>query len=225
MKVWQIVLIIVVIVAVALSTLIIAHRTSNPPVNQTVSPVKNVTSPPPAPSNSSSSMNTTSIKSNNVTNVTVKTNSTTVKLPSGASPLNYNASNRTVFIYLYASNQDPNPLNFNGTTYGTMKIYVPENWSLYFTFYNPEPLGHALAVVQNNTAEPNQLELSQNGKIIFEIGYNGGNGISGGVSVSGLLTQLPRGYYWIACPIPGHAQSGMWIDLISTNVTVPYVVT
>ncbi|MCG3109287.1 hypothetical protein L3N51_01577 [Metallosphaera sp. J1] len=214
MKIWQIGLVIIIIALIGISVFLIAqrHTTTQPTVTPTNVSVK--------------TNNTTKVSTSGSENVTSNVSNTstnqTKQLPPGAVKLNYNAQNHTVFIYLYASPTASNPLNYNGTTNGQMKIYIPANWSIFFTFYNPEPTGHALAVVQNNTPIPNQLILSQDGKIIFEIGYNDGNGISGGTSVSGLLKDLPQGYYWIACPIPGHAESGMWIDLYSGNYTVPY---
>ncbi|MEM3320382.1 MAG: sulfocyanin-like copper-binding protein [Metallosphaera sp.] len=209
MKTWIIAVIVIVIIAGAIAFIL----THGPPH---ASKYINTTN--------TSSSSTEEMTSTNVTTSNVSSNSSMEALPPGAIELNYNAQNKTVFIYLYASPTAANPLNFNGTTEGQMKIYIPENWSILFTFYNPEPVGHALAVVDNNTPIPNQVQLSQDGKIIFEIGYNGGSGIYNGETVSGLLHDLPPGYYWIACPIPTHAESGMWVDLISTNVTVPYEV-
>lgn len=213
MKNSQIALIVILVIIIAIGATILLTRHGSTPAheanvttNTTIVKVTNTTE---------TTSNTTKTSSTNVSNSTNKTNVTEqngniTKLPPGAVRLNYNQENHTAFVYLYASPTASNPLNYNGTTDGQLKIYVPENWSIYFTFYNPEPIGHALAVVQNNTPIPNQLQLSQDGKIIFEIGYNGGNGISGGLSVSGLLPSLPPGLYWIACPISGHAESGMW---------------
>ncbi|BBL46845.1 sulfocyanin-like copper-binding protein [Metallosphaera sedula] len=222
MKAWQIGLVIIVVALIGISLFVISRHTTQPltPGNMSVK-VSNT-----SVTNTTKMENTTNIINNTSTKqITNTTNETKQVLPPGAVKLNYDAQNHTVFIYLYASPTAPNFLNYNGTTNGEMKIYIPANWSILFTFYNPEPTGHALAVVQNNTPIPNQLVLSQDGKVIFEIGYNNGNGISGGTSVSGLLKDLSPGYYWIACPIPGHAENGMWIDLYSGNFTVPYEIT
>jgi len=46
-----------------------------------------------------------------------------------------------------------------------------------------------------------------------------------GESTVGIIDTILAGYYWLACPVFGHASSGLWADLIvSNNVTVPYVV-
>ena len=55
--------------------------------------------------------------------------------------------------------------------------------------------------------------------------YTSLNLVSGGESTVRIIDTILAGYYWLACPVFGHASSGLWADLIlSNNVTVPYVV-
>jgi|GEM_PF-717268 len=217
MKSWQLILVVLVLVAgiagaVAITQL--SHKTSptlnttKPPVTNTTHPVNVSTSPPV----------------NNTTKVTSTSNSsnTTLKLPPGAEQLKFDAQNKTVFIYLTVTSAN-GYINYNGTTYGSLKIYVPVGWNVYLTFYNQAPLNHGLALIENNTEMPNQPNVLQDGKVLLLLGYDNGNGIPAGFSVSGLYQNISAGYYWLACPVFGHAESGMWVDLIaSNNVSIPY---
>lgn len=51
------------------------------------------------------------------------------------------------------------------------------------------------------------------------------NGVQAQGTAAGILDNISAGYYWIACGISGHAEEGMWVDLIASNsVTVPYAI-
>ncbi|AHC51940.1 quinol oxidase-2, sulfocyanin (blue copper protein), (soxE) [Sulfolobus acidocaldarius SUSAZ] len=150
-------------------------------------------------------------------------------LPSGAYALPYNPSNKTVFIYLVVSSSSSNLFNFNGTSDGSLKIYVPAGWNVMVILKNTESLPHNANIVQNNTPIPNSINISSDGKIILYVGDGPSNyynsGVSSGNEASGMLENIPAGYYWIACGIQGHAKNGMWVDLIvSSTISTPYAV-
>lgn len=142
-----------------------------------------------------------------------------VKLPKGSIPLPYNPSNKTVYLYLVTFSNST-LFNYNGTSDGNMKIYIPANWSILIKYTNYESIQHSVALVLNYTMIPTNPQLSQDGKILYEL-----NLVSDGESTVGIIDNIPAGYYWLACPVFGHASSGLWADLIvSNNVTVPYVI-
>ncbi|WP_221290549.1 sulfocyanin [Stygiolobus caldivivus] len=142
--------------------------------------------------------------------------------------LPYNPNTKTVYITL-VSLSSGSPFNFNGTSFGSMVIYVPAGSNLQITFINQESLPHNLNLVQNTTASPTS-NLGDDGKILLTIGASSSdytvNGIVNGQSATGTFSDIPAGTYWLACGITGHAESGMWVVLIaSPNVSTPYVVT
>nr|WP_048054412.1 sulfocyanin-like copper-binding protein [Sulfolobus acidocaldarius] len=179
-------------------------------------------------SSSTTTSSTSTTSSTTTTSTTTTTTSTTTSstLPPGAYQLQYNPSNKTVFIYLVVQGSS---LNYNGTSNGQMRIYVPAGWNVLVKLTNPQSLPHNALIVLNNTVKPNNLNISADGKIMLYVGANAtdyyGNGIYGGQSAVGVLPNIPAGYYWIACGIYSHAESGMWVVLVASNsVTVPYAI-
>ncbi len=158
--------------------------------------------------------------------ITMMTTTSSVKLPPGATELPYNPNNKTVFIYLVVSVTGPQ-FNYNGTSYGQMKIYVPAGWNVMVILTNDQPIPHNANIVLNDTPTPNSPNITQDGKILLYVGDNpsdyNSNGVPSQGTASGILTNIQPGYYWIACGIYSHAESGMWVDLIVSNsVSVPY---
>ncbi|EZQ04936.1 quinol oxidase subunit 2, partial [Candidatus Acidianus copahuensis] len=144
-------------------------------------------------------------------------------------PLAYNAANKTVFLYI-VSLSSGNPFNFNGTSDGQLKIYIPAGWHVYVVYTNQESIPHNFNIIANDTPTPNNANVLADGKFILNVGTTSTSyetvGIASGQSASGLSPAIPAGYYWFACGIAGHAEAGMWGVLISsTSVTTPYYVT
>jgi len=144
-------------------------------------------------------------------------------------PLNNNSANKTVFLTIAVLTSGPT-FNFNGTSNGQLKIYIPAGWSVYVRFVNEESLPHNLILLQNTTATPSNPDVGQFGKILYVVGASTSNyqtsGISSGQLDSGLWGPLNAGTYMLVCGILGHAQSGMWaVVIVSSNVTTPYATT
>jgi sulfocyanin len=141
--------------------------------------------------------------------------------------LPYNPSNKTVYITLVSLSSGSN-FNYNGTSFGSMVIYVPSGSNLQITYINQESLPHNLNLVKNTTATPTS-NIADDGNILLTIGASSSdytvNGLLNGQSATGTFNDIPTGTYWLACGIIGHAESGMWVVLVaSPNVTTPYVV-
>ncbi|MCH4815624.1 MAG: sulfocyanin [Saccharolobus sp.] len=144
-------------------------------------------------------------------------------------PLKYDSTNKTVFLTIAVLTSGPT-FNFNGTSNGQLKIYIPAGWSVYVNYINEQSLPHNLALLQNTTATPNNADVEQFGKILYIVGATISNyetaGISSGQKVSGLWGPLNAGMYMLVCGILGHAESGMWaVVIVSSNVTTPYATT
>jgi sulfocyanin len=178
------------------------------------------------------SVTTSYMTSSSTTTTTSSTTSTsttsTASLPPGAYKLPYNPNNKTVFIYLVVSVVGYQ-FNYNGTSYGQLKIYVPAGWNVMVILTNEQSIPHNANIVLNNTPTPNNANIAQDGKILLYVGDSPSNYMNNGVppqgTAVGILDNISAGYYWIACGISGHAEGGMWVDLIASNsVTVPYAI-
>ncbi|WP_338603322.1 sulfocyanin [Sulfolobus tengchongensis] len=211
-----IVVIVIVIVGVV-GYLIASHHLG--PTSTTTSQLTSMTTSSSTTSTSMSSSTTSSTS-------TSSTTTSTVALPAGATQLPYNPNNKTVFIYLVVTATGPS-FNYNGTAYGQMKIYIPAGWNVMIILTNDQPIPHNANIVLNDTPTPNNANISKDGKILLYVGDNPSdftiNGVPSGQTAIGILDNISAGYYWIACGIYSHAESGMWIDLIVSNsVSVPY---
>lgn len=152
--------------------------------------------------------------------------SSSVILPPNAKELPYNPNNKTVFVYLVVENDGPT-FNYNGTSYGSMKIYIPAGWNVMVILTNDQSIPHNANLITNDTPIPNSPNISADGKILLYVGDSPSSymysGVQPGHTASGTLTNIQPGYYWIACEFPGHAENGMWIDLVvSSKIYVPY---
>lgn len=160
--------------------------------------------------------------------ITPTTSVTTTTSSTSTIKLNYNPSNKTVFLTIAVLTTGPS-FNFNGTSNGQLIIYVPADWNVYVNFVNYQAIPHNLIILENTTPTPSSADVAQFGKILFALGATSSNyltaGISSGASVGGLYGPIPPGIYMIVCGIEGHTESGMWAVLVSSsNVTTPYAV-
>ncbi|AKA74994.1 sulfocyanin [Saccharolobus solfataricus] len=218
------IIVIVIIIAGVAAYLTLGHHpatTSSTTSSATTTFLTSSTSNSVPPTSSSTSSTTSSS-----TTTTTQTATQTVTLPPGANVLPYNPNNKTVFIYLTVTVTGPS-FNYNGTAYGQMKLYVPAGWNVMIILTNDQSIPHNANIVLNETPIPNNSNISADGKILLYVGDSPSNFMSNGVqpgqTVIGMLDNISAGYYWIACGIYGHAESGMWADLIvSSSVSVPY---
>jgi len=156
------------------------------------------------------------------------TGGATVTTTAGPMQINlpYDNSSKTVFLYLVTTSGGG--YTYNGTSFGKMKVYIPAGFSLSVKYTNYDSQPHNVVLIRNSTATPNNSDIKNFGTIIVVFGGSPSdyalNIVSGGGSISGTSPQLQAGYYMIVCGVPGHAQSGMWIDVIAGNYEQPYVV-
>ena len=141
-------------------------------------------------------------------------------------PLSYDNASKTVYLYLVTTSGGG--YTYNGTGFGKMKVYIPAGFSLFVKYTNYDSQPHNAVLIKNSTATPTNPDIKNFGTIITVFGASPSDYlthlVSGGASTSGSSPPLQAGYYMILCGVPGHAQSGMWIDVIVGNYTQPYVV-
>lgn len=182
---------------------------------------------PPSTSSSSTTSYSMPLSTTTSSSTTSSSSTTTTSIP--GNPLPYDASNKTVFLYLASLTTAPNYFNYNGTSNGQLVVYIPAGWQIYVVYTNYESSPHNVVILMNNTPTPNSADIGNDGKILLVVGASTtnyqGNGIAGGVSASGISPSLSAGYYWFACGISGHAQAGIWgVIVVSSSVTIPYYV-
>jgi len=145
--------------------------------------------------------------------------------------LPYDASSKTVYVTLDTRTAN---YDFNGSTKGKLVIYIPAGWNLVIKYVNKDPGGlpHSVGIVANNTPTPKNADLTKDGKLIAwapdgKLGVSGfKEGIGPDETTVMEASSIQKGVYWIACGVPGHGISGMWIILVSSDaVTEPYFVT
>ncbi len=161
----------------------------------------------------------TVVRTSTVTMVStiVSTVTQTLGLPEGATPLPF--TGRTVFALISTG------FNFNGSSGGGLIIYIPAGWGVEIIYTNNHAVPHSIAIVRNNTATPQSSDIGSDGTVIASQPEQYTSGITQGSMVRLALNSIPEGVYWIACGVPGHAQAGMWIIMVSSSkVTIPYVI-
>lgn len=168
-----------------------------------------------------------STSANRTTTAVAKTTGTTHVPPPPAGPvhvnefLTYDARVRTASLQLVAGYNGVNgSLNYNGAMRGTRAVAIPLGWRVHVIVSNHDTdLQHSAIVVQEVLPPP--LELTTPA-------FEGGalarldEGLHDEETGTFDFIADKAGRYMLACGVPGHAQSGMWIRLVvAPGLTVP----
>jgi sulfocyanin len=102
------------------------------------------------------------------------------------------------------------PFNFNGASAGSAAFTVPGNANVVINFVNKDGTPHSAVVISGEGPIPNQaadpaIPRAYTNKVQ--------EGLPQEASDVMRFTVPERGKYRIACGVPGHAASGMWIWL------------
>ena len=135
--------------------------------------------------------------------------------------LTYDAKARIASVQLVAGYNGVNgSLNYNGATRGGRVLAIPLGWHVHVTVTNRDSdLQHSAIVVP--AVLPPPLELTTPA---FEGGALPRLDEGLHEDETGTLDFIASraGRYMLACGVPGHAQSGMWIQLlVTTSITAP----
>jgi hypothetical protein len=135
--------------------------------------------------------------------------------------LTYDARTRTVSLQLIAGYNGLNgSLNYNGATHGSHGISIPLGWRIHVAVANHDSdLQHSAIVVREllpPPIEPADPAFAGAALPNLEEGLQ--------ENETGTLDFAADrvGHYMIACGVPGHAQAGMWLQLvIASDVLAP----
>jgi sulfocyanin len=134
--------------------------------------------------------------------------------------LSYDPAAKTVALKLFAAHGSVNGgMNFNGASNGGSTITVPVGWSVSWKFTNEDAIPHSAIVLVNKMPFPAQPQ-----EPAIPRAYT--NDVTAGLPTNGTdqttFKASPAGQYVIACGVPGHAPSGMWIHFdVSADAKVP----
>jgi sulfocyanin len=131
--------------------------------------------------------------------------------------MSYDPASKTVTLTLISAyNSKLGGFNFNGGSNGDQTITVPLGWQVNTSVTNKDAIPHSALIIAGTLPLPGAPDQP----------------IIGGAYTNQLAPQnghdtmnfkaAPAGKYWIACGIPGHAASGMYITLvIDASAKVP----
>jgi sulfocyanin len=134
--------------------------------------------------------------------------------------LSYDSGAKSVTLKLFAAHGSVNGgMNFNGGSNGSVTITVPAGWTVTWAFKNEDAIPHSAIVLVNKMPFPAQPQDPA-----IPRAYT--SDVTGGLPTGGTdqttFKASPAGQYLIACGVPGHAPSGMWIHLdVSADAKIP----
>jgi sulfocyanin len=135
--------------------------------------------------------------------------------------VSYNATGKTVTIALFAAlNSAQGGFNFNGGSSGNQTITVPLGWKVHFDVRNDDAIPHSAILITDQTPIPNGPSQAAFPRAYTDHLTDGLPAQTGNDTMD--FTATPAGNYLIACGVPGHAPSGMYIKfVVSATATVP----
>lgn len=157
-----------------------------------------------------------------------KATSTTSASPAKASAdpvkvnefMSYDPAAKTVALKIFSGHGSVNGgMNFNGGSNGSQTITVPEGWNVAVSFTNEDAIPHSAILLPNKMPFPAQ---PQDPAIPRAYTNDVTGGLFTGKSDQTTFKASPAGQYLLACGVPGHAPSGMWIHfVVSADAQVP----
>jgi sulfocyanin len=134
--------------------------------------------------------------------------------------MSYDPAAKSVTLKLFSAHGSVNGgMNFNGASNGGNTITVPVGWSVTWAFKNEDAIPHSAIVLANKMPFPAQPQ-----EPAIPRAYT--KDVTGGLPTDGTdqttFKASTPGQYVIACGVPGHAPSGMWIHFdVSADAKVP----
>lgn len=134
--------------------------------------------------------------------------------------MSYDPAAKTAKLKLNSAHGSNNGgMNFNGGFSGNATITIPAGWSVSWAFTNEDAIPHSAIVLANKMPFPAQ---PQDPAIPRAYTNDVGGGLATGKTDATTFKALPPGQYVIACGVPGHAPSGMWIRFdVSADAKIP----
>jgi sulfocyanin len=127
--------------------------------------------------------------------------------------VSYNATSKTVTIALFAAlNSAQGGFNFNGGSSGNQTITVPLGWKVHFDVHNDDAIPHSAILIADQTPIPSSPSKPAFPRAYTDHLTDGLPAQTGNDTMD--FTATPAGNYLIACGVPGHAPSGMYIRFV-----------
>jgi sulfocyanin len=134
--------------------------------------------------------------------------------------MSYDPTAKSVSLKLYAAHGSVNGgMNFNGASNGGATITVPVGWTVSWQFKNEDAIPHSAIIISNKMPFPAQpqdpaIPRAYTADVTAGLPTNGTDQTT--------FKASPAGQYVIACGVPGHAPSGMWINfVVSADAKAP----
>jgi sulfocyanin len=129
--------------------------------------------------------------------------------------MSYDPATKTVNIKLTAAlTSKQGGFNFNGGANGDQTISVPAGWQINFDVFNVDAIPHSALIVADPLPNPMPDNPIIGGAYTSQLAAQNGH------DTMNFKAATP-GKYIIACGIPGHAASGMWIRFAITPTGNP----
>ncbi|HTD59549.1 MAG TPA: sulfocyanin-like copper-binding protein [Gemmatimonadaceae bacterium] len=135
--------------------------------------------------------------------------------------MSYNAGTKTVNLKVFAAfNSVQGGFNFNGGSAGSQTITVPTGWNVNIDVVNKDAIPHSAIIIADARPIPNAPD-----KPAIERAYTAhltdGRPAQNSEDTMNFVAPTTPGKYLIACGVPGHAPSGMWINFVVAAATAP----
>lgn len=135
--------------------------------------------------------------------------------------MSYDTASKTVELQVFAAfDHSLGGFNFNGGFSGNQTITVPKDWMVRMHVVNKDAIPHSAVILPATTPIPT---LPDKAAIPRAYTTHLTDGLApGGGSDDVPFKASPVGSYFLACGVPGHATSGMYIRFdVSDTASVP----
>jgi sulfocyanin len=134
--------------------------------------------------------------------------------------MSYDPAKKTITLQVNAAEGSVNGgMNFNGGARGDQTITVPQGWTVHLNFLNKDAIPHSAIVIPNAQPLP---AIPQEPALAGAYTRDVTAGIpTDGTDQTTFKASKP-GSYLLACGVPGHAPSGMYVNfVVSPDATAP----
>lgn len=135
--------------------------------------------------------------------------------------MSYDAATKTVNLKVFpAFNSVQGGFNFNGGSDGSQTITVPTGWKVNIDVVNKDAIPHSAIIIADTRPIPNAPDKPAIPRAYTEH-LTDGLAPQNGEDTMNFTAPTSPGNYLIACGVPGHAPSGMWIKFVVAAAQAP----
>ena len=135
--------------------------------------------------------------------------------------MSYNAATKTVNIKVFAAfNSVQGGFNFNGGSNGSHTMIVPTGWNVNIDVVNKDAIPHSAIIIADARPIPNAPDHAAIPRA-YTAHLTDGLAPQNGEDTTNFQAPATPGNYLIACGVPGHAPSGMWVKFVVAAAQAP----